>query len=87
MYTMMVGLPDTLGSAILHSTLRCGGVLFRQAESMLVNTLMMLDCLWKSCVIWLDVRGKPFQTVCSTMRPVYKEHDNIGSSNRADCHG
>ena len=34
---------------------------------------MMLGCLWKSCMIWLDVRGEPFQTVCSTMRPAYKE--------------
>ena len=27
---MMVGLPNTLGSAILHSTLRCTGVLLGQ---------------------------------------------------------
>ena len=79
----MVGLPDTLGSAILHSTLRCAGVLFRQAKSVSVNILMMLDCLWKSCVIWLDMRGKPFQTMCSTMQPACVEHDNPGSSSGA----
>ena len=28
----MVGLPNTLGSAILHSTPRCAGMLFRQAK-------------------------------------------------------
>ena len=80
----MLGLRDTLGSAILRSTLRCGGVLFRQAESMSTNILMMLDSLWKSCVIWLHVRGKPFQIVCSTMQPAYGEHDTTGSSNGAD---
>ena len=37
--------------------------------------------LWKSCVIWLDVWGKPFQTMCSSMQPAYEEHDNTGSSN------
>ena len=51
----MVDLRDTHRSATLHSTLRCSGVLFRQAESMFVNILMMLDSLQKSCVIWLDV--------------------------------
>ena len=45
---VMVGLPSTLGSAILYSTLSCAGMLFTQAESMFINTLMMLDCLWKS---------------------------------------
>ena len=51
---------------------------------MSVNILVMLNCLWKSCVIWMDVRGKPFQTVCSTMQPAYEEHDNTGSRNGAD---
>ena len=51
---------------------------------MSINILMMLDSLWKSCVIWLDVRGKPFQIVCSTMQPAYEEHDTTGSSNGAD---
>ena len=82
--TMMVGLRDTHGSAILHSTLRCGGVLFRQAESMSTNILMMLDSLRKSCVIWLDMGRKSFQIICSTMQPAYEEHDTTGSSNRAD---
>ena len=80
----MVSLRDTHSFAILHSTLKCGGVLFRQAESMSINILMMLDSLWKSCVIWLDMGRKPFQIVCSTMQPAYEEHDTTGSSNRAN---
>ena len=44
-------------------------------EFMFVITLMILHCLWKSCVIWLDVRGNPFQTVCFTMWPAYEEHE------------
>ena len=81
---MVVSLQDTLGSDILHSTLRCAGVLFRQAGSMFANILMMLDCLWKSCVIGFDMRGKPFQTVCFTTQQAYEEHDTTGSSNGAD---
>ena len=72
----MVGLPNTLGSAILHSTLRCAGMLFRQAESMFIKILMMLDSLWKSCVIWLHMRGKPFQAACFTMPLAYEERDH-----------
>ena len=80
----MVDLRDTHDSATLHSTLRCSGVLFRQAKCMFVNILMMLDSLQKSCVIWLDMGGKSFQIMCSTMQPAYEEHDTTGSSNRAD---
>ena len=37
------GLPDTLSSAILHSTLRCSGMVFRQAESMFIMTQHLHD--------------------------------------------
>ena len=49
---MMVGLPSTLGSAILHTTLRCAGMLFRQAESMFINTLMTVcgRAAWYGCM-------------------------------------
>ena len=55
---------NMVGRSSVSTILRCAGVHFRQAGFTFVKILLMLNCMWKSYVIWLDVRGNPFQTMC-----------------------
>ena len=57
----MATLLSILGFDFLLSIQKCAGVHYKQAESMLDNTLAMYSCHWMNFETWLGTKGNIFQ--------------------------
>jgi len=80
----MVALLSIPGFDFLLSIQNCGGVHYKQVDSMLDNTLAMHSCHWMNFETRLGAKGKHFPTVCCTMLSPCVAPGNIGLNSAVD---
>ena len=79
--TVIEGLPSTLASGTLPSTLKCASMLYKLVRSTFNSILRMHVFLWMSCVIWIGTSFSPAMSVTTLV--LSEEHTPTGWNNVA----